>query len=451
MRSSRTASSSWAFCRSLRAFSRMSAASRSAARSCFCVLVGRFALFRGVLLRGLALLGRLLLGSSLLLRVLFGRPRCCSASAARPRRSRRVALGGVAFSASRCAASRPPASRSAAAGTRPPAPAPGLGARTRTRRRCWRCSRRVLLGGLALARRLLLGPFEDLVGFHARVLGALAALDPVGRAVRCACAAWRACVSSLAMRSSRPGDEVGPVRVGDRDLGGAVAQLAGVLLRDMADAFGGGERSAGSLRFAHRLAAQLFGVGPRLRDDDSASMRASSEGIAASARARSSSSSSACAAIASSVPRVPSSCSARGLGAFVRRDGGVAQPSRRRRSRDDRFQPGDLREASSRGAGVVAAAARSATAASSAITWARPRRGRRAVSCAETSARRRFEAGDLVVGVVELGERVVAILGPFEMWAATAASSRAVSDFACASWVSASSRSAVRVASTLES
>ena len=113
---------------------------------------------------------------------------------------------------------------------------------------------RVLLGRLALARRLLLGVLEDLVGFLTGVFGALAALDAVGRPLE-TLALLGEPVLELGNPFEKARGEVGAVRVGDGDLGGAVAELTSVFLRDVADALGGRERVApDALGFAHRLA-----------------------------------------------------------------------------------------------------------------------------------------------------------------------------------------------------
>ena len=107
-RSSNTASSSRARCRSTRAFSRISAASRSAARRCCC----------RVLLGGLALAGRVLLGVfddlhrvalrrlAFLGRVAYASSRCCAASRAQLRARRSASRSAAARSAAASSVAR---------------------------------------------------------------------------------------------------------------------------------------------------------------------------------------------------------------------------------------------------------------------------------------------------------------------------------------------------------
>ncbi len=126
---------------------------------------------------------------------------------------------------------------------------------------------RILLGRLALAGRLLLGSLQDLVGLHAGVLGAFAALDAVGGLLH-ALALLGDLALELRHTLDQTGDVLGAVSVVDHDVGGPVAEVARVLLGDVTNALGCRQRvAADRFRFLHRLAAEVVGLGAGLGDD----------------------------------------------------------------------------------------------------------------------------------------------------------------------------------------
>ena len=196
----------------------------------------------------------------------------------------RIALRRLAsFAASRCAASRcavasrraasrcDAASRSAAARSASAASAAWVrrsDAQSSAPSRCvsaYFSAARV--GALPSSRRAPRMSSASMPAYSAR---SVRSMRSAARSIRLRCLASRR--SSLRHLLEQIGDSIGAaVSSRDdlgRDVGGAVAQLAGVFLGDVADALGGRERvAADRLGLAHRLAAKLVGVGAGPRDD----------------------------------------------------------------------------------------------------------------------------------------------------------------------------------------